>query len=345
MIPTRNYSGIDSAITQRPVSSAILGIDSEDRVTDLDGLRETYDTFGLTNSPYSFTINKNASILNGFFTRIGITEIVFPWVIPNINDRTNEIAIRYDVGAGDVDDTIVLPNGFYTPAQLAAAIQLQVRALDPALNAFTAVYGIGIPFGGITSSVPAFSFATNNPAATFVFIPLIANTDDYPYPPQTRQLYDLLGLTNYTPGVAPPPVPPVYGLDDTLNGGYTLCQAIRYVDIVCTQLTNNQSLKDNSSSTTNRDLLARLYIADPSSSSAVDCRSATFCPTGCMPFVMYKEYAQPKFIQWLPNQPVPGSLKFEVYSDDGTLLSAYDENTISGFNRTDWSMTLLASEN
>jgi hypothetical protein len=128
-------------------------------------------------------------------------------------------------------------------------------------------------------------------------------------------------------------------------GGYTLCQACKFIDIVCTQITNNQSLKDNSSSIVNRDMLCRLYVADPSAPSVIDPKSSTFCPAGCMPFNIYRNFSTPKYIQWLPNQPVPGVLKFEVYSDDGSLLTSLDTNSENGYNRTDWAITLLVSEN
>lgn len=336
MLPTRNYAGIDSAITQRPVSSAILGIDSEDRASDLATVRNA----GIFNAspvsgPYSFQINKATSILNGFFTRIGITELVFPWVVPNVNKRTKDIVFQYNVGAGLVTTQITVTEGFYTPSQLAAAMQILIRAIDPLLNLTTVTYGTAVPGAGIVPSVPAFTFATNN-ASTINFLPMTPNSAAYPYPASARQLYDVLGLVAHTD-----PAPPY----TVIYGGYTMCQAIRYVDIVCSQITNNQSLKDNSSAVTNRDMLARVYVADPASQSNVDSRSSTFCPAGCMPFIIYKEYSSPKFIQWLPNQPVPGALKFEVYADDGALLTDYDENGQTGYNRTDWAMTLLVSEN
>jgi hypothetical protein len=47
-------------------------------------------------------------------------------------------------------------------------------------------------------------------------------------------------------------------------------------------------------------------------------------------------------IQWTPNQPVPGGLRFEVYDDAGNNLigaSPLEEQL------SDWSMTLLVTEN
>lgn len=350
MLPTRNYAGIDSAFTQRPVSSAILGIDSEDRFKDGEGRAIISSTNPEIKSPYSFTITKETSILNGFFTRIGVTEVNWPWVLPNVNSRTRQIRVEYQPGGvGPVTEVaIVLPDGFYTPAQLATAMQVAVRNIDASLNLFTMVYGIGAPLeplpcpqyaSTVVSSIPAFTYNTNN-ATKIAFQPMVAPSTNaiaelnYPYPAYTRQLFDVLGLNtnNQT-------------LRTFWYSGYTFCQAVKYFDIVCTQITNNQSLKDNSSQIVNRDMLCRIYVADPSAPSTTDPKSSTFCPAGCMPFNIYRNFATPKYVQWLPNQPVPGVLKVEAYSDDGTLLTKLDLNTERGYNRENWSMTLLVSEN
>ena len=334
MLPTRNYTGIDGAITQRPVSSAILGIDSDDRFATADASRQSTKT-----GPYSFSINKNQSLFNGFFTRLGVTEFTMDWVIPNINEKTRAIVVTYDVGAGEVSELIVLPPGFYTPSQLASALQTEIRLLDPLLNTFTMIYGVNAV--APPAKIPIFSYATNNPAVTIGFTPLPVGTSSTVAPPvqvftvtpTTRQLYDLLGF--------------IASQNTTLRtvaiGGLTFAQSVRYIDVVCTQLTYNQSLKDNTSAQVNRDMLARIYINSASTPSNVDPSSATFCPPGCAPFTLYREFASPKFIQWLPNQPIGGSIQFEVYADDGTNLSEFFPS--AAYNASDWAMTLLVTEN
>jgi hypothetical protein len=59
----------------------------------------------------------------------------------------------------------------------------------------------------------------------------------------------------------------------------------------------------------------------------------------------------PKQIQWIPNQNIPGFLQFQVYDDNGDLLDEAISETVDdifrlrGAGATDWSMTLLVSEN
>jgi len=324
------YSARDSAITQRPTSTAILAIDSEDRFTDYDDARRVR---GLNRSPYSFSITKSQSLMNGFFTRLGVTEVVFPWVIPNINQFTSQMNVEYDVGAGPQDDVIDLEIGFYTPSMLAAAIQTAVRNLDPGLANFQMTYGIQTIGLAYAVQRPIFEYGFTVPGpATIAFSPL-SGTALYA-DRRRKQLFDILGFSAANEV-----------LDNAEGGNDTYCQSTRYVDIVCTQLTANQALKDTMSQTVARDVLCRVYVGDAAGVQSTTLPSAsTFCPPGCMPTTIYKDFSQPKQIQWIPNQPVPGYLQFDVYDDAGNSLSDLVPGGALG-NGANWSMTLLVSEN
>ena len=323
-LPT--YAAKDVAITQRPTSTAILAIDSEDR----------YKTYPLaragSTSPYDFSINKSESLMNGFFTRLALTEVVFPWVIPNINRRTNKIQVRYAAGGPIAITQITLSVGFYTPSALAAAIQTAVRAITPGLNVFTMTYGVlsGAPPAG--GNLPLFEYNTNN-ASTISFLPVDPNPA-FDIKPTTKQLFDVLGFIEGNNTV----------LQTSGAGGLTFCQSTRYIDIVCTQLTNNQALKDTMSQEITRTIICRLYLGDANLQANVSPSSSTFCPPGCAPFTIYRDYASPKQIAWLPDQPVGGFLRFEVFDDNGDSLVGSDAFSF-GANRTDWSITMLATEN
>lgn len=333
------YSARDTAITQRPTSTAILAIDSEDRFRDNVAARDI--TTRAASSPYDFTINKNQSLMNGFFTRLGVTEVMFNWMIPNINYQTRIIGFDYRANgaAPIVASSILLEMGFYTPSMLASAIQTLVRAEDPViLGSFTMTYGVNLD----GQQEPVFAYSTNT-AAQVRFYPL--DSDDMATPPdiniRSRQLFDLLGLMTYT-RIVPDPSNGDFALAG--QGYSTYCQVTRYIDIVCTQLTNNQALKDTMSQPVARDVLCRLYLSDSANSQAtVLPSSSTFCPAGCMPTTLYKDFSQAKQIQWIPNQPVPGYLKFEVFDEDGNnlkLLATDDED-----DGTNWAITVLVTEN
>jgi hypothetical protein len=131
--------------------------------------------------------------------------------------------------------------------------------------------------------------------------------------------------------------------------GYTFCQFSRYLDIVCYQLTNNQALKDQTSQTVARDMLCRLYLGDGNLPCNINAGDANFCPPGCAPFTIYRDFASPKQIQWIPNQPIPGFLRFEIFDDTGapvnealTDIIGTAENGAAAY--LDWSMTMQVSE-
>ena len=330
---------------QRPASSSLLCIDSEDRFEDYLAKRvAVYDAYN--GSPYDFQITKRESMMSGFMTRLGVTEVVFPWIIPNINQYTKDIIFSYAIGTGAVTDHLITLNvGFYTPAQLAAALQAQVRAIDASLATFVMTYG--------QTKNPNFDYA-GNPGTLGVLVgwkPLDYNSAAYPYGSQTKQLFDLLGFTE-AGGLSNRVVQDaqnatavsIIGGNPYLYGGDTFCQSIRYIDIVCSQLTYNQGLKDTMSQQVARDTLCRLYVANDGSSDAVlaEPEDAAFAPVGTFPFTIHRQFSTPKMIQWTPNQPVPGGLRFEVYDDAGNNLVA-----ASPFfeQYSDWSMTLLVTEN
>lgn len=339
-LPDTNARQITQTI--RPSSTALLTIDSEDRYKDYLQSRAN------PTSPYNFSITKSESLMPGFMTRIGISEVVFPWAIPNINLKTQSINVVYNIGAGEVPFTLTIPVGFYTPIQLASILEEDISGAGA--TGFTFRYGgaaIDISNAAIISlDAPYFSYEMADPSHNIRFLPMTPNSVDYPYSPQTKQLFDILGFTsvnsqNLTQGA----------------GGYTLCQAIRYVDIVCNQLTNSQAQKDQTSQTIARNMLCRIYLGDGGAGgqSTVQPSALAFCPPGCAPTVIYRNFTMPKQIQWIPNQNIPGFLQFQVYDDAGDLLDASlglsgsgaliaaSPGAIQG-QALDWSMSMLVSE-
>jgi hypothetical protein len=169
-------------------------------------------------------------------------------------------------------------------------------------------------------------------AVAFTPMPL-----DGTYTRTTKQLFNLLGfgLTNTQT------FEPAYA-NISWSGAFTYAQAIRYVDIVSPSLTALQTIRDTTSQQVVRDSLCRIYVANPSDVSNIPVSDPKFCPPGCAPFTIYREFANAKQIFWVPNQPVAGGVKFTVYSDDGSQL---DESSLAITDYTNWSMTMLLTEN
>lgn len=342
--PLPDYNSRQSVQTIRPPSTSLLTIDSEDRFKNYleANAAGTENPQALNATPYNFAIRKSESLMNGFFTRVGVSEINFPWAVPNINRKTNQMIFEWS-GASSGSITIQLVEGFYTPDILAATIEGIIQAADASLASFAMTYGTG--------DQPRFLYNANNGAIAVAFFPMDYNSTGYPFPSTTKQLFNLMGFSDLNS-------------DPSQEGvsGFTFCQFTKYVDITCYQLTNNQSLKDQTSQTIARDMLCRIYLGDANAPGNITPGTAdpttgliipnpAFVPAGCAPFIIYRNFATPKQIQWIPNQPIPGYLAFQVYDDSGALLSetlptvppvdaAADQATF-----LDWNMTMLVSEN
>lgn len=336
----------DAGVTIRPSSTAVLTIDSEDRFANYVEKRTALDDPKAYNySPYDFALIKNGVLVNGYMTRLAVSEVVFPWVIPNISATTQTIKYTYRIGAGPfLSDFLTLNIGFYTPHQLAAAITAQVAADVPALGL---VMSYGAPISpGTTGGVPAFSY-TLTAGNEIAFDPLVngdvvgPGSQPWTFPSTTKQLFDLLGFTDTNT------------LPDSLGAGQaTFAQGTRYVDIVCPLLTANQGLPDATSQAISDSALCRLYLGDITTSNVANEADALFAPPGTEPTIIYRQFATPKQIAWNAIQPIQGRLRFQVLDDNGQVLTqmfsppwADPLLSPSYVSSADWSMTLLLSEN
>jgi len=328
------YNQQNIGVTQRPSATALLTIDSEDRFQTYTDKRAVMDSRGYNWNPYDFQIVKNEALMNGFFTRVGVSEIVFPTApLPNINETTNTIQVAWSPLLSTISyvSTILLPGGFYNPAALANTLQSTVRQVDINLSSFSMAYGV--------QNRCQFQYATNN-GTEVGFQPMVYNSITpnpnptgyigYPYPPTTKQLFDLAGMTLRNNTLT----------SNVQTTSVTDCVGNRYYDIVSAQLTLNQSVKDSSSQPVVRDALCRLYIAGPNSQTTVQPSDPAYTPIGTAPTTIYRNFTQPKQIQWIPNQSIQGNITIQVYDENGNLV-------VPGIapEAINWSMTLLASEN
>ena len=321
----------EDTITMRPASTALFCIDSDDRYTSY-GQRRTAPTF-----PFTMSIVKNQSLLNGFFKRVALTEFRMYWTLPNIHPAWGNNTLTYNTGGTDY--TITIPSGFYDLQTLMASIQDEIRTIGGAGQIATF---IALP------NVDGSTSYSSGGATTFFFPAPTSNT---------KTLYDMLNLVTTAPATA-------------TVGGVANLRATDYLDIVCAQLTYNQKLKDGSSAIFNRDIVERVYLDDTTKSlgrfntnlfdgtGAPDGFQAptydvTDFTNGCTPFTIYRQFSLPKQIRWDDTQPL-GNLIFELYDDQGRSLQTLWSNyaPISGeplasyyANSFVWNMSLLISEN
>lgn len=311
-----NNAEVGSAVSIRPSATALFTVNSADRFGTIADKR---DADLSVSSPYDFTIRKKESLLNGFFTRMGVTEVSFPFALPNVAGSTTKLGIVYNIGAGLVS-TIFTDFGFFTPSEIAAALQVFIRAIDASFATATVTYG--------ANGSPQFIIQTNS-ASLIGFQPVAQNPTNFNFDRNQIQMYDMLGMNNFNDAS-------VAGAT-TVTGYSTYFQKYQYLDIVSTLMTGNQNLKDSTTAPIDRNILCRLYV-DYENSYNVPASDPLFAPAGTTPMTIYRKFPVPKFVQWDVKQPI-GQLNFQVFSQDGVLI----QNS-PVFGSMDWKMSVLVSE-
>ena len=323
----------DKAITTRPPTTAVFGVDSDDRYTNY-AVRRVKPSY-----PFSINITKNESLLNGFFTRLAVSEFRMYWTLPNIGAVWGNNTLTYYDSVSAAQHTITIPPGFYDLESLMIKIQALVRA-QTFLTAFVA-----------TASTDGSTAYDTGTADTFYWVPPTATT---------RTLYDMLNLVNTLPTPT---------LATAQRGGIANMKSTDFIDVVSPQLTYNQDLKDGSTAPIVRDMLVRIYLEDGNrqftktptivfdpSGTFIEQQVPQYTPddgiTGTSPFMIYRQYAYPKQVKWIPDQPL-GNLTFELYDDQGRSIQALWDaiqpaSSPQGefyANSFVWNMTLLITEN
>lgn len=232
------------AVTIRPAATAILGIDSDDRYKNYIQ-RRTNPTY-----PFSINIQKNEALLNGFFKRLALTEFRLNWTLPNISQvwGNNIMEIYWTTNGGTTVTVtnIIIPEEFYGAEELARALQNEIRKS-------IANFVVKIK----RESDDVMSFVA--PAGTTFFFSSMGT--------QNRELVDMLNVpTNENPPTTTPMPSALFS--NVITSGVPNLRPMDYMDVVCSQLSYNQELKDATSAPISRDMLTRIYLDDtvPSSS-------------------------------------------------------------------------------
>ena len=230
----------NTIVVTRPSATALLCIDSDDRYANY-GVRRTSPTY-----PFSFNIQKNESILNGFFRRLALTEFRLNWTLPNIAQawENDQLLFKWKLsGTAQTDITITLSDGFYNAETIAEAIQTQIRNSSSSLALFSV--------STFSNSNNQLSFyAPDGTNVTFILSPTITNSN-------TRQLFDMLNI------------PTTSNYETLVYTGIPDLRATDYIDIVCSQLSYNQKLKDATSAAINRNMISRIYMDESVPSRAI----------------------------------------------------------------------------
>ena len=304
-----DYVPIEKGMTIRQPSTANLMIDSEDGNTDPNGL--FVGTAGYNGA--KVRINRNSSILNGFFTRIATTELVLDWAVPNISSSIgNQTFTVLQAPATEV--SITLNASFYTVEEALDSIVAELNNAGTLNGTFSIQNNSGQI--ALVNDLSGFDIADEILAAQLGFTILGGISQDA-----------------------------IVGANSPAD-----LRLFKYLDFVSPELTYCQDLKDSSTSIPVKDVLARWYMSYDIW-SPVDAYGFPIL-MGYKPFVVRRAFNPPKQIRWEPNLPI-GQLSFEVYGRVATEIavgqlsytfkSPYVLATRGGGNLS-WLMTLQVSE-
>ena len=285
--------GVERGTLIRVPATANLMIDSDDR----DKVRDP--------SPFQFSIYRSQTIIPGYFSRIGATEVVVEWCQNNINGPTND---SMDLDVSGTPITISIAPGIYNVAQCLDAVVADlntqcVSTFGPgAANLFSIVQQNGQVLLK-TRNGTTFEFPTQQPST-------LAMQLDLPLG-ESPEAFAVINCPDLRP--------------------------YRYMDIVSENLTSVQDVKDATTQTLDRNVLCRWYFSEdtPSGNDAY----------GFPILMGYERYCRrrifnpPKQIKWEQNLPV-SNLTFACYDPEGNLLQDQGAAT----SMTNWLMTLQLSE-
>jgi hypothetical protein len=319
---------LDRAVTIRPSSTANFFVDSLDKANG---------------SSTDFVINKNASLFNGFLTRIAMNEIVMDWGIPNIAEWWGNNFITVSVDDGSITGTtytVAVVDAFYSAVDILGEIAVALNAAPGQ----TATFSVGnsgsrVGLGATQPFAIVWEQSAQDPTVPAGSVPY--------YDPKNALARALFSTSQLYTGALPAnTTDPLF---DVVHFSFSpLILGTRYVDFVSPQLTYNQDLKDATTAPITRDAIYRWYFAWDGSvgtDSVPVGGGASVYPyyilQGYKPFNQRRILPYPKQILWNPASPI-GQVGFQVYDDRGRLLDTTQFSPSANFQ---FQMSMLLSEN
>lgn len=282
-------------------------------------------------------INKQQSLVNGYFTRIALTELNMDWDIPNVNQYSDSFKVIFYYAAGLFKSVeFQLAEGFYDMEQLAAE-------LTTVMNAYIAT---DVDLNGLyTMAVTPLQYDrnftianTNVSAKEFGLVPIAGLN------PLKSDLCDMMGFATVNPSLQ----------FKSITGAYATMTYTPYFDIVSQQLTKKQNVTDNGTSfVTGKNLLARIYLNELgiNNNKATPVVGGKEDIIGVMPFTVHLEFQNPKQIYWDTKEFI-NVIDLTLYDNKGRVLyerpsdfSLLDPTEyLVGTGNTNWQMTFQITE-
>lgn len=283
-------------------------------------------------SDYRYSLQR--PIMNGYFTRLGASQVALDWNIPNIIKDFND-QIKVAIPNFSTINVNLNP-GFYSGPRLAANISSSVnRALSTATypfipSGFDAAWnntfcGVAVQLVNASTISSGFCFDTSSLSGTEKKKVLTTyDTIGVQYP-QTQSTLFYVDSTNT--------------LQSSINSGFQLnkykAPYTNYIDIISDKLSQYMRVKDGETAQApETNVLARVYTVPPNQSQTFDASGNTL---GTRPFKLVWDPNTMKWFRWSPNEAI-FDFDIQVKDEYGNLVPW------SGNFPFEFNMTMLASE-
>jgi hypothetical protein len=321
-------------VTRSP-SDALLVIDSADRSSSTSATGAPISP--PSTQPYNnFKLQKPQNLVQGGFTRLQLTEINFPYAIPNVNDYTNSFWVQIvnpTAPPALITQKVQISNNYYSGRDLAETIKGVMNLIAaistsvgitwdvqylPESQTFVSQAGGFIMLANLVSTGAAVAFkifpSDPNTVGT-VPIPSKSLLNVMGYNPLTNWDY----CTNFSVGKQSLYAPLTY---------------TSYIDVVSNKLTYYQNVQDSTSKTTSfGGIICRIYIANETSDAGSQgfwyngAVGAAFNPVnyfatlapGSAPFLIHRQFMCPKSFKWDETQAIDW-IDIKLYDDVGQPL-------------------------
>ena len=300
-----------------------------------------------TSTSTRMRIQTSASLVQGYFSRIALTQFSVLYRVPTITTQSNGILIMFVTGTGWV--TYNIPTGYYTPASLAAQITSGIQAAGIGLGAFVC-YPPGTATAAGTNNNEGFGFSTNSATTMYFGFPPdgtagITLTQRASFARAIRILgldRTTFGYATASPAGSQETAAPTPWLDARSRRACTM-RYTDYLDVVSSSLSNYKDTKDtNTNIASVTGVLGRIWLTEAKLSIGGGFQST---PPGIpydaalmgAPIAFTKTWENPNWCQWSPNQTID-SIDIELRDMYGNPVQWYSSLP------TEWSATLTLTE-
>jgi len=257
----------------------------------------------------------NQNIIQGQIHSVSVSEINFPYDIPNVQAGYNTFTLTPAIGN---PLTIAIGTGFYTGLELEAAINAEITAAGAALGPPILPANLPTVTYNATDNIFTWNAAASNVPNTVYFI---SSPVTLPFtgggavgPGQVgKDLFSIMGFQSSQNGDNFVDSDPVQqNLSFTAAGSAPLTFT-QYIDICSPQLCKFQYFRDGSTTNLARrsDVICRLFI-----SNNISIQEAN----GQRPFIINRQYYNERVMRWSSDNSV-GTLDIQLYDDVGQPLT------------------------